>query len=284
MKKILISTLLFALLLSTNASTVQASAASDSDSITARAKALKTQSSSQALDVLVEAGLSQDPQIRTMINEWGDEVYSAAMNGTGVFDKETGDVYLKKHASLIKNGFAQSCLNEIALRSSRRYNDETGRRYLEDRFTNHNDADAGQRLNVASLEGLRGFTEQTGLEYLEQQVKRYMEPEALGKLTGEAYDKQTAINTAVQDAIDKFIEFKYKPTLPADEISVGYEWSIDRPPTVCVYVPSIPRIYPAKTLFQTHAPRLFVKAREQYIQKLSKGMEEKIEKMKAGKK
>ena len=276
MKKILISTLLFALLLSTNASTVQASAASDSDSITARAKALKTQSSSQALDIFVEAGLSQDSQIRTMINEWSDEVYSAAMNGTGVFDKETGDVYLKKHASLIKNGFAQSCLNAIALRSSRRYNDETGRRYLEDRFTNHNDADAGQRLNTAAIEGLRGFTEQTGLEYLEQQVAKHMEPQGLQQLTSEGYDKQTAINAAVQDAIDKFIEFKYKPTLPADEISVGYEWSIDHPPTVCVYVPSIPRIYPAKTLFQTHAPRLFVKAREQYIAKLVKDQEELI--------
>ena len=285
MKKILTNILLAGLLTSTNTSLVQASAAADSDPI-ARAKNLIKQNQSptaldlsKALDILVEAGPSQNPEIGTMISQIGPRVYNDAMNGTGEFDKERGDVYLKKHASLIKNGFAQSCLNAIALESNRRYNDETGRQYLEDRFTNHNDADAGQRLNFAAIEGLRGFTEQTGLQYLEQQVIRYMEPEALQTLTGEAYEKQVTINTVAQDAIDRFIEARYKPTLPEGQISAPViKWSVDYPPEIVVYGRWFPTDYPEKTLFQTYAPTLFKKAQEQYIAKLHKDLEPKLKK------
>ena len=275
MWKIFLSTLL---LLSTNTSVVQASAASDSDIIT-QARTLITQNRpSKALDLLLDAGLLQDPQIRTMINESESQVYNSAMNGTDEFDKETGDAYLKRHASMIQNGYAQSCLNAIALRSSRRYNDETGRRYLEDRFINHNDTDAGMRLNTAAAEGIRGFTKETGLQYLEQRVTKYMNAEALATLTGEAYDKQSTINTLAQDAINQFIEVRYQPTLPAGEISAAVTWSVDYPPSVSVYVPSIPRIYPAKTLFQTYAPTLFKKGQEQYTEKLSKDLEPELKK------
>ncbi|RZI46577.1 hypothetical protein [Candidatus Finniella inopinata] len=280
MKNIATNFLLALLLLSSNTSLVQASAAADGDSIIVRAKTLRNQSSSQALDLLLEAVPSQDPQIRTMINEWGSEVYNAAMNGTGEFDKETGDVYLKRHANMIQNGYAQSCLNTIALRSSRRYTDATGRQYLEDRFTNHNDADAGGRLNTAAAEGLRGFTESAGLQYLEQQVKRYMEPEALAKLTGEAYDKQLTINALAQNAIDQFIELMYKPTLPKYEINAAVTWSVDYPPSIVVEVHRSmqpdPNYYPEKTIFQAYAPTLFEKTQEQYQAKLVKDLEPEL--------
>lgn len=217
-----------------------------------------------ALDTLVEKGSPQNPNIISMMDEFQVAVYNSAMNGTGEFNKTTGDAYLKRHAGLIVNGYAQRCLNTIALRSTTRYNDVTGRQYLVNRFTNHNDIDAGICLNVAAIESIRGFTAQTGLEYLEQQVTE------LEQLTGETDDKQEMIKTIAQHAIDRFVEFKYLPTLPKDEFSVGWvQWG-DNPPTPTVYEKSFPTHYPEKVIFQQYAPKLFQKAQEQYIQQLYK--------------